>query len=128
MTNYSISKTLNTSFEEAIQLTKDALKQEGFGVLTEIDIQAKMKEKLGKDMSPYIILGACHPPSAYEAIQMEQEIGLMLPCNVILYENNGTIIVSAIKPTIAMSSIDNEGLNELAQRVEKSLERVINSI
>lgn len=129
MTNYSISITSMKSFDETVDLVKALLKEEGFGVLTEIDVQAKMKEKIGKDMRKYLILGACHPPSAFEAIQLEEEIGLFLPCNVVIYENEeGTVRVGAVKPSVAMSMIDNPKLADLAVKIEASLEKVISRI
>ena len=129
MNNYSISTQSMNSFNATVEAVKTALKEEGFGVLTEIDIQEKMKTKLDKDMRPYLILGACHPPSAFEAIQMEAEIGLFLPCNVIVYESeDGHIQVGAVRPSVAMAMIDNPGLGELAKRIETSLEKAINKI
>lgn len=117
------------SFEETVLSVKAALKTEGFGVLTEIDAQAKMKEKLDKDMRPYLILGACHPASAYEAIQLEESIGLFLPCNVIIYENEeAKVMVEAVNPSMAMSMIDNPKLHELAKRIEAMLEKVISRV
>ena len=96
MINYGFTKELNIPYGKVIELVRDSLKKEGFGVLTEIDIQEKMKEKLGIDMSKYIILGACNPPNAYKAILTEENIGLMLPCNVIVYEKGGKTVLSVI--------------------------------
>lgn len=129
MPSYSISKTSMKSFKETVEAVKAALKQEGFGILTEIDVQQKMKEKLDKEMDEYIILGACHPPSAYKAIQLEEQVGLFLPCNVIIYRSQkGGIMVGAIRPSIAMSMISNPDLNCVAKDVEESMERVLSHI
>jgi len=116
-------------FDETVNLVKAALKEEGFGILTEIDVQAKMKEKLDKEMRPYLILGACHPPSAFKALELEEEIGLFLPCNVIVYEDEtGAVRVGAIRPSVAMATIDNPDLNNLAKNIETILARVISKI
>lgn len=129
MSSYSISTYSMKSFDETIELVKLALKEEGFGVLTEIDVQAKMKEKLSKDMRPYLILGACHPPSAFKALELEQEIGLFLPCNVIVYEDEtGAVRVGAVRPSVAMSMIEKPDLNDVAKNIEASLTRIISKI
>jgi len=103
------------------------LKKEGFGVLTRIDIKDKFMEKLGIEFKRYEILGACHPESAYEAISAEENIGLMLPCNVIVYEKGDHCVVSIIKPSVAMSMIDNTELENIAEKIENRLKNVINS-
>lgn len=129
MNNYSISTFSKKPFDETVKAVKAALTEEGFGVLTEIDVKEKMKEKIGKEMTPYIILGACHPFSAFEAIQVEEEIGLFLPCNVIIYvDEDRAVRVSAVRPTVAMSMIRNEKLGGIAMHIEKSLERIIKKI
>lgn len=125
---YWFSKKLRIDFEQATTRTKKVLQENGFWILTEIDVQQKMKEKLAKDMQRYLILWACHPPSAYEAIQIEVEVGLLLPCNVIIYEKNDEVFVSAIKPTIAMSFVENPWLKNIAKLVEAKLEKVIQEI
>ena len=94
MIHYGFTKDLDIPYEKVIELMKEALKKEGFGVLTEIDVKEKMKEKLGLDMRKYIILGACSPQNAYKAILSEENIGLMLPCNVIVYENGSKTVLS----------------------------------
>jgi uncharacterized protein (DUF302 family) len=104
------------------------LQKKGFGVLTEIDVKATIKKKLDIDFDNYIILGACNPPFAYKALQAEKEIGLMLPCNVIVYSNDGKTIVSAILPTEAMKSIGNSSLDEIAKIIEQKLKKVVDSI
>ncbi len=125
---YGYKKQVNTSFEEALQRTKEELQKEGFGVLTEIDVKATLKKKLDVDYDNYLILGACNPPFAYQALQAEKDIGLLLPCNVIAYEDKAKIFVSAILPTVAMSMVDNEKLRSIAAQVEQKLKKVIDSI
>ncbi len=125
---YGCKKQVNTSFEEALQRTKEELQKEGFGVLTEIDVKATLKKKLDVDYDNYLILGACNPPFAYQALQAEKDIGLLLPCNVIVYEDGGKTFVSAILPTVAMSMVENEKLRSIAVQVEQKLKKVIDSI
>ncbi|MEN6319690.1 MAG: DUF302 domain-containing protein [Syntrophaceae bacterium] len=127
MIHYGFTKELDIPHETVIELVRDALKKEGFGVLTEIDIREKMKEKLGIDMRKYIILGACNPPNAYKAIVAEENIGLMLPCNVIVYEKSGKTVLSVIRPTVAMQMVDNVELQKNAETVEGQLEKVFNA-
>jgi len=126
--SYGYSKKVNTTFDEAIERTKQELKKEGFGVLTEIDIKSTLKNKINVDMDNYTILGACHPPSAYQSIQSEIEIGLMLPCNIIVYQKNSEVFVSAIKPSVAMGMIENNALGKVASDIENSLKAVINNL
>ena len=126
--NYGYRKKVKATFIEAIEQTKQALKNDGFGVLTEIDIKDTLKNKLNVDMENYTILGACHPPSAYQSIQSEIEIGLMLPCNVIVYQKNDAVFVSAIMPTVAMGMIENNKLETVALDIEKRLKLVIDSL
>src|SRR4030065_880173 len=125
MNGYGISKVLDCGYEEAVEKTRTALGAEGFGVLTEIDVKAVLKKKLDKDFRKYIILGACNPALAYKALTLETEIGLFLPCNVIVYENaSGKAVVSAIDPTVAMSMIDNPELEEVAKGGKHKMEKV----
>ena len=128
MIKYGFTKEINRSFNETINLITEELKKEGFGILTRIDVKEKFKEKLGIEFKRYEILGACHPKSAYEAILAEENIGLMLPCNVIIYEKDGKIGISIIKPTMVMGMINNDKLKSVAEEVELKLEKVINSI
>lgn len=125
MQHYGISKKILLSFDGAVEKITKLLLQEGFGIISKIDIQEKMKEKLGKEMDKYLILGACKPSSAFEAIQQEVEIGLLLPCNVIVYEKDGEVFVSAVRPSVAMGFINNPKIAHVAESVEKSLEKVI---
>ena len=128
MIHYGFTKELDFPYEKVIELMREALKKEGFGVLTEIDVREKMKEKLGIDMNKYIILGACNPPNAYKAILAEENIGLMLPCNVIVYEKGSKTVLSVIRPTVAMRMIDNMELQKVAEAVEGPLKKVFDAI
>lgn len=125
---YSIRKETELTFEEALEKTTRELKKEGFGVLMEIDMKATLKKKLDVERDRYVILGACNPPNANMALNAEIEIGLMLPCNVIVYEKEGKTFVSAIRPSVAMSMIDNPGLKTVSSEIEVRLERVIKGI
>jgi uncharacterized protein (DUF302 family) len=127
-TNYSFSRQVGSDFDKTVQKVIEALSDEGFGILTKIDIKAKMKEKLQKDMEDYIILGACNPPSAYKVLQEETEIGLLLPCNVIVYVKDDDTHVAAIRPTQAMNMIDNPALEETAREIEEKLKTALQSV
>jgi uncharacterized protein (DUF302 family) len=128
MINYGFTKELDIPFGRVIEQVKEALKNEGFGILTEIDVKEKMKEKLGLDMNNYIILGACNPPNAYKAILTEENIGLMLPCNVIVYEKGNKTVLSVIRPTVAMQMIENSELQLVAEAVEAQLKKSFDAI
>jgi len=128
MINYGFTKELEASFEEAITKVTNELKKEGFGILTQIDVAEKFKEKLGIDFEKYIILGACNPPSAHEAILVEENIGLMLPCNVAIYKRQNKTVVSIIKPTVAMKMIGNSELEHIASAIEKKLKKVFDAV
>jgi uncharacterized protein (DUF302 family) len=128
MINYGFTRELQMPYETVIEKVTAELKKEGFGILTEIDVRAKLKEKLGIDFKRYIILGACNPPNAYKAILAEENIGLMLPCNVIVYEKDGKTILSVIRPTVAMQMIENDRLRKLAEEVERQLKKVFDSV
>jgi uncharacterized protein (DUF302 family) len=126
---YYFSKTLSGSFENAVQKVTDSLKEEGFGILTEIDLKATLKKKLDVDFYNYKILGACNPPFAYKALLAEDKIGTMLPCNVIVQEKiAGQVEVSAVDPAASMQAIENKELNEIAIEIRARLQRVINSL
>lgn len=126
---YSFNKTLDMSFEDAISKVTEELKKEGFGILTDIDVQATLKKKLDVDFKKYRILGACNPPFAYKALQAESRIGTMLPCNVIVQETEqGKIEVSAIDPIASMQAIENPGLRDIAVQVRNKLKKVIESL
>lgn len=117
------------SFDEAISAVTEALKKEGFGVLTTVDIAGKMKEKLDVTMDRYMILGACNPPLAHKALTIENRIGVMLPCNVIVRETaEGKVEVSSIDPMASMAAVGNESLTEVAEEVSRKLKSVIASL
>lgn len=124
-TAYQFSTRVQLPYEEAIQRVTEELKKEGFGVLTEIDMKATLKKKLDVDYRPYIILGACNPPSAYKALNAELEIGLLLPCNVIVYEDNGETVVSAVDPVVMLGVVGNPELDAIASDIQARLQRVI---
>lgn len=127
--NYYFTKIINEKFETAIEKVTDALKAEGFGILTEIDIKATLKKKLDVDFYNYVILGACNPPAAYKALQAEDKIGTMLPCNVIVQEKEpGNVEVSAVDPAASMMAIENKELADIAVEIRERLQKVINSL
>lgn len=129
MAHYAMKAEVNTSFAQVVAAAKAALATEGFGVLTEIDVQATMKAKLGKEMRPYVILGACNPPHAFNVISLEPDIGLMLPCNVIVYEKeNGQFAIAAIDPVVAMAPVGNEELAPSASNIRERLARVVEAV
>ena len=128
MIPYGFTKELVIPYKKVIVLVRETLEKEGFGVLTEINIQEKMKEKLGIDMRKYIILGACSPPNAYKAILAEENIGLMLPCNVIVYEKGSKTVLSIVRPAVAMQMVDNAELQKIAQTVEGQLKKAFDAI
>jgi uncharacterized protein (DUF302 family) len=126
---YYFNKTLHQDFEKVIDRVTEALKKEGFGILTEIDIKATLKKKLDVDFKKYKILGACNPPNAYRALQAEDKIGTMLPCNVIVQEiEDGLVEVAAVNPMVSMQAVDNTQLGEIAQEITTKLEKVIESL
>lgn len=123
---YYISRLLPVGFDEAVVRTKEALKAEGFGVLTEINVQDTLKTKIGVEFPKYIILGACNPTLAHEALQLESKVGTMLPCNVVVRDSgNGQTEVAAIDPVASMQAIDNPALKQAAQAVRLKLERAV---
>jgi len=128
--NYYISKTLtNLSYDEALEKVKEELKKEGFGVLTEIDVKDTLKNKLDLDFKKYKILGACNPHLAHQALQAEEKIGALLPCNVIVEEHeNGEVEVSAIDPIPTMGIMDNSEVKDVAKTAQDKLNRVINNM
>ena len=125
---YGYGRTLNLSFDAAVQRAKESLKSEGFGVLCEIDIKEKLKEKLGVEFANYLILGACNPPLAYQALQRELNIGLLLPCNVVVYEKSGQIVVAAVDAGKMLSVVENSALEGTAEQVNEKLRRVIDNL
>lgn len=125
---YGIKRAVPLAFEEALEKTKEALKAEGFGVLTEIDLKAKFKEKLDEDFGSYVILGACNPQYAFEALGKDMDIGLLLPCNVVVYEENGSTVVAAIDAKKMLSVTGSDELEQFAGDVNEMLRRAIESI
>ena len=126
--SYGYERTVNLSFEQTVEKTRQALTAEGFGVLCEIDIKEKLKEKLGVDFRNYIILGACNPPLAYRTLQEELNVGLLLPCNVVVYEKDGKSVVAAIDASRMLSVIDNPRLESVATEVNDKLRRVVDNV
>jgi uncharacterized protein (DUF302 family) len=125
-TLYSYYKTVDMSYQEAIDKVTEELKKEGFGILTEIDVKATLKKKLDVDFRPYKILGACNPPYAHKALLAEEQIGLMLPCNVVVYENeNGETVVAAIDPIASMQAVNNPNLGDIAVAIREKMQSVI---
>lgn len=130
-TKYGFSRTVDLPFDEAVEKTREALQSEGFGVLTEIDIKEKLKEKLGVDFRHYLILGACNPPLAYKALQEEMEIGLLLPCNVIIYEGGeeNKAVVATVDAKAMLSVVgSNSTLEAVAAEVNEKLRRAVEKV
>ena len=126
--SYHISKTTKLSFEQALERVTEQLQQAGFGVLTEIDVRETLKQKLNVNFRRYKILGACNPPFAYQALQAEDHIGVMLPCNVVVQEKESGVQVSAIDPLASMATVKNEKLGEIAGQVRSCLQQVIANV
>lgn len=125
---YYIAKTVSGDFDAVIERVTEALKKEGFGVLTEIDVSATMKKKLGADFRPYRILGACNPQMAFRALTAEDKIGVMLPCNVIVQKTDDGVEVAAVDPIASMQAVKNEDLADIAGTVKEALARVVESV
>ena len=126
---YYFNKTVDMTFEEAIEKATEELKKEGFGILSEIDVTAALKKKLNVDFRKYRILGACNPPFAYKALQAEDKVGTMLPCNVVVQElADGKVEVAAVDPVASMQAITNDDLREIAIEIQGKLRQVINNI
>lgn len=126
--SYYFSTVIDADFDEAIARTRAALQEEGFGVVSEIDIQKTLRDKIGADFRRYTILGACNPVLAHEALRLEDKVGAMLPCNVVVQETDGGTEIAAIDPVASMQAIENEELNEKAAAVADKLKRVIERI
>ncbi len=127
-TTYGFGRKLSIPFEEAVGAVKAALKTEGFGVLTEIDVKKTMKEKLGANFRPYVILGACNPPLAHQALSADLEVGLLLPCNVVVYEEGEGSVVRVMDPEAALSVAGVESLRPVAAQAKSKLERALASL
>lgn len=127
--SYTFSKTVALGFDDAVTATTEALKRHGFGVLTEIDVQSTLKKKLGVDFKPYRILGACNPEMAFRALQAEDKIGTMLPCNVVVQQHeDGHVEISAVDPVASMQAIDNPALAVVAAKVRDMLQQVVEEL
>ena len=126
--SYHFSKTVDKPFDETIEYVTGALQENGFGVLTTIDVKATLKKKLDVDFKPYTILGACNPKMAYKALRAENKIGTMLPCNVLVQEGDGGTEVSAVDPMASMQAIDNPELGAIATEVQGMLKKVIDNL
>ena len=126
--DYGYKKEVNLELEEAVEKITEELKKEGFGILSTIDMKETLKNKLDVDIEEYKIMEACNPPNAYKAIQTEQDIGLMLPCNVIVYKKSGRVFVSAILPTVIMGTINNKNLQTIAENIENKLKKAIDGV
>lgn len=123
---YYFAKTIDAAFEDAVNRTRDALKHEGFGVITEIDVQKTLKSKIDVDFRRYLILGACNPAMAHEALQIEDKVGTMLPCNVVVQEiSDGRVEIAAINPVASMQAIENPALTEKAAAVGRRLQSAL---
>lgn len=125
---YYFSKTVDVPFEQAIEKTIAALKAHGFGVLTRIDVQSTLKEKIGAEFRPYVILGACNPKMAHEALKAEDKIGTMLPCNVIVQAAGANVEIAAVDPVASMAAIKNDSLAAIAGKVRDQLKTVVEAI
>jgi uncharacterized protein (DUF302 family) len=125
---YGFSKSIDLPFSDAIDKVTEELKKEGFGVLTTIDVKETLKKKIDVDFKNYTILGACNPPLAHRALQTEEEIGLLLPCNVIVYEKDNKSVVSVFDPSLMSKVVENENLTPVAEEVREKLQRVFNKI
>jgi uncharacterized protein (DUF302 family) len=127
--NYGFGKTVDMEFDQALTRITDELKKEGFGVLTEIDVQATLKAKLGEEMPPYRILGACNPPLAHRALEAEPSIGLLLPCNVVVRQDDqGRVWVEMMDPKAVLQLVDNPNVADLAAEARQRLDRVLHSL
>ncbi|AGA80647.1 MULTISPECIES: DUF302 domain-containing protein [Echinicola] len=128
MTYYHEKTLENISFEEAIQKVTETLKEEGFGILTEIDVKETLKKKLDEDFRPYKILGACNPPFAHKALLAEDKIGAMLPCNVIVQQSDDSVEIAAVDPVASMQAVENKDLEGIAEEIQSKLKAVIESL
>ncbi len=125
---YGFSRVVNLSYEQAVEKMKEELKKEGFGVLTTIDVKDTLKQKLGLDFKKYVILGACNPPLAHQALEAEEEIGLLLPCNVIVYEKGRETVVAAFDQQVMAKIIENPAVDTIADEVKSRLQRVLEAV
>lgn len=128
-TAFTLSGTTSLGFDDAVARVRETLKEEGFGVLTEIDVQSTLKEKLGEDIAPYLILGACSPPYAHRALELEKELGALLPCNVVIYtQSDTTTRVSAVDPVAMLGIVGRTDLEPIADEIQEKLERALEKV
>lgn len=125
---YGYKKQINLPYDQAVAKTREELAKEGFGVMTEIDVKATLKKKLNVDFDDYIILGACNPPFAYQALKVIKDVGVMMPCNLVVYKDNGQTFVEAVMPTILMNFFQNEQLKPVAEQIEAKIKKVVDSL
>ena len=125
---YYYKRQVNLPYKLAVDKIKEELKKEGFGIMTEIDVKETLQKKLGVDFDNYVILGACNPPFAYQALQAERDIGLVMPCNVIVYQEGDKTFVAATRPTVTMNVVKNEKLAGIAKQVEQKLQNAVNNV
>ncbi len=128
MISYGFKKEVKLSPDEAVEVVTRELKKEGFGILTTIDVREKFREKLGIDFPYYLILGACNPDLAHQALLAEEDIGLLLPCNVVVYDGDGKTVLGIVKPSTAMGMVDNPDLGQTAAEVEAKLKKVFDAV
>ena len=128
-TAYTLSGSTSLDFPDAVSRVRETLAEEGFGILTEIDVQATLQEKLGEDLPPYLILGACNPPYAHQALELEPELGALLPCNVVVYtQQDGTTRVSAVDPVAMLGMVGRPELEPIADEIEEKIERALQKV
>ena len=128
MMQYGISRTVSLPYDRAVEKVTEELQKEGFGVLTSIDVKETMRKKLSVDFKRYVILGACNPPFAYKALQAEDQIGLLLPCNVAVYEKDGSSVVSVFDPTVMTGLVENQEIVPIAREMKQRLERMLAAV
>jgi uncharacterized protein (DUF302 family) len=129
LSNYSFGGETELSFDEAVKKVTESMKEQGFGILTEIDAKKVLREKLGLDRKPYKILGACNPQLAHKAIDLEPEIGTLLPCNVLVYErDDGAVVVSAMNPEAALKLVGNPNIEDIAKQVRTRIEKALEEL
>jgi len=125
---FAYKRQVNLPYDKAVAKAREELAKEGFGVLTEIDVKATLKKKLNVDYDDYIIMGACNPPFAYQALQVVKDVGLMMPCNVVVFTDKGQTFVEAVQPTVLMNLVQNEKLRPIAEQIEAKLRKVVDNI